>query len=138
MAVILFFKSEAPTVLTDVAESDPVMQKEIFGPVLPILTVNNVDEAISFINKQEKPLCVYAYSTNGKVGLRGKLNGGGGTEARIHCRIYSDHVVAFVTLQVISRLMSETCSGSFCSNDCILQSVMVALPFGGVGKSKLQ
>ncbi|XP_005940238.1 aldehyde dehydrogenase family 3 member B1 isoform X1 [Haplochromis burtoni] len=92
----------APTVLTDVAESDPVMQKEIFGPVLPILTVNNVDEAISFINKQEKPLCVYAYSTNGKV---------------------------------ISRLMSETCSGSFCSNDCILQSVMVALPFGGVGAS---
>lgn len=78
MAVILFFKSEAPTVLTDVAESDPVMQKEIFGPVLPILTVNDVDEAISFINKQEKPLCVYAYSTNGKVGLRGKLNGGGG------------------------------------------------------------
>lgn len=115
------------------------MQKEIFGPVLPILTVNNVDEAISFINKQEKPLCVYAYSTNGKVGLRGKLNRGGGeTEARIHCRIYSDHVVAFLTLQVISRLMSETCSGSFCSNDCILQSVMVALPFGGVGKSKLQ
>uniref|UniRef100_A0A3P9CHF4 Aldehyde dehydrogenase n=1 Tax=Maylandia zebra TaxID=106582 RepID=A0A3P9CHF4_9CICH len=92
----------APTVLTDVAESDPVMQKEIFGPVLPILTVNNVDEAISFINKQEKPLCVYAYSTNGKV---------------------------------ISRFMSETCSGSFCSNDCILQSVMVALPFGGVGAS---
>lgn len=137
MAVILFFKSEAPTVLTDVAESDPVMQKEIFGPVLPILTVNNVDEAISFINKQEKPLCVYAYSTNGKVGLRGKIERGG-TEARIHCRIYSDHVVAFVTLQVISRLMSETCSGSFCSNDCILQSVMVALPFGGVGKSKLQ
>lgn len=59
------------------AESDPVMQKEIFGPVLPILTVDNVDEAISFINKQEKPLCVYAYSTNGKVGLRGKLKGGG-------------------------------------------------------------
>lgn len=117
------------------AESDPVMQKEIFGPVLPILTVDNVDEAISFINKQEKPLCVYAYSTNGKVGLRGKLKGG--TEARIHCGIYSDHLVAFLTLQVISRLMSETFSGSFCSNDCILQSVMVALPFGGVGKSKL-
>lgn len=137
MAVILFFKSEAPTVLTDVAESDPVMQKEIFGPVLPILTVNNVDEAISFINKQEKPLCVYAYSTNGKVGLRGKLNGG---------ELKPEFIVGFIlimwwlflTLQVISRLMSETCSGSFCSNDCILQSVMVALPFGGVGKSKLQ
>lgn len=37
--------------------------------------------------------------------------------------------------QVISRLMSETSSGSFCANDSILQSLMVALPFGGVGKS---
>ncbi|KAE8292220.1 Aldehyde dehydrogenase family 3 member B1 [Larimichthys crocea] len=37
--------------------------------------------------------------------------------------------------QVISRLMSETSSGSFCANDSILQSLMVALPFGGVGAS---
>uniref|UniRef100_A0A3B5B739 Aldehyde dehydrogenase n=1 Tax=Stegastes partitus TaxID=144197 RepID=A0A3B5B739_9TELE len=88
-----------PTVLTEVSESDPIMQQEIFGPVLPLLTVNDVDEAIAFISKQEKPLCVYAYSSNSKV---------------------------------ISRLMSETSSGSFCSNDCILQSLTVALPFGGV------
>lgn len=64
---LFFFFFEAPTVLTDVAESDPIMQQEVFGPVLPILTVNDVDEAIAFINKQEKPLCVYAYSTNIKV-----------------------------------------------------------------------
>ncbi|XP_071755877.2 aldehyde dehydrogenase family 3 member B1 isoform X1 [Centroberyx gerrardi] len=92
----------APTILTEVVESDPIMQHEVFGPVLPILTINNVDEAIAFINKQEKPLCVYAYSSNSKV---------------------------------ISRLMSETSSGSFCSNDSILQSLMVVLPFGGVGAS---
>ncbi|XP_028270541.1 aldehyde dehydrogenase family 3 member B1 isoform X2 [Parambassis ranga] len=92
----------APTILTEVSESDPIMQQEVFGPVLPILTVNSVDEAIAFINKHEKPLCVYAYSSNSKV---------------------------------ISRLMSETSSGSFCSNDCVLQSLMVALPFGGVGAS---
>uniref|UniRef100_A0A665TV65 Aldehyde dehydrogenase family 3 member B1-like n=1 Tax=Echeneis naucrates TaxID=173247 RepID=A0A665TV65_ECHNA len=92
----------APTILTEVAESDPIMQQDIFGPILPILTVNSVDEAIAFINKQEKPLCVYAYSSNSKV---------------------------------ISRLMSETSSGSFCSNDSVLQSLMVALPFGGVGAS---
>lgn len=49
--------------------------------------------------------------------------------------VYSDHVLAFVTMQVISRLMSETSSGSFCSNDSVLQTLMVALPFGGVGKS---
>ncbi|XP_061672606.1 aldehyde dehydrogenase family 3 member B1 isoform X2 [Syngnathoides biaculeatus] len=92
----------APTILTEVDESDPIMQHDIFGPVLPVLTVNNVDETIAFINKQEKPLCVYVYSNNSKV---------------------------------ISRVMSETTSGSFCSNDCALQSLMVTLPFGGVGGS---
>ncbi|XP_074527502.1 aldehyde dehydrogenase family 3 member B1 [Halichoeres trimaculatus] len=92
----------APTVLTEVEENDPIMQLEICGPVLPVLTVKNIDEAISFINKREKPLCVYAYSSNKKV---------------------------------ISRLMTETSSGSFCSNDSVLQSLMVALPFGGVGAS---
>lgn len=43
------------------------MQKDVLGPVLPVLTVNNLDDAIAFINKQEKPLCVYAYSSNRKV-----------------------------------------------------------------------
>ncbi|KAJ8379359.1 hypothetical protein SKAU_G00001370 [Synaphobranchus kaupii] len=92
----------APTLLTEVMEADPIMQQEVFGPVLPILTVNNVDEAISFICRREKPLCVYVYSSNSKV---------------------------------ISRLMEETSSGSFCANDSILQSLMVVLPFGGVGAS---
>ncbi|XP_029018123.1 aldehyde dehydrogenase family 3 member B1 isoform X2 [Betta splendens] len=92
----------APTILTEVVESDPIMQQEVFGPVLPIMTVNNINEAIAFINKQAKALCVYAYSSDSKV---------------------------------VSRLMSETSSGSFCSNDSVLQSVMVALPFGGVGAS---
>lgn len=36
--------------------------------------------------------------------------------------------------QVISQMMNETSSGSFCSNDSVLQSLMVTLPFGGVGK----
>lgn len=58
---------EAPTVLCDVRDSDPIMQQEVFGPVLPILTVNSIDEAISFISRREKPLCVYAYSSNSKV-----------------------------------------------------------------------
>ncbi|KAM6965088.1 aldehyde dehydrogenase family 3 member B1 [Aplochiton taeniatus] len=92
----------APTILTEVTDSDPIMQQEIFGPVLPILTVNSLDEAITFINQREKPLCVYAYSSNCKV---------------------------------ISRLMTETSSGSFCSNDCVLQSLLAVLPFGGVGAS---
>ncbi|XP_069485028.1 aldehyde dehydrogenase family 3 member B1 isoform X2 [Ambystoma mexicanum] len=57
----------APTVLVDVTESDPVMQEEIFGPVLPIFTVKSLDEAIAFINRHERPLAIYAFSPDGKV-----------------------------------------------------------------------
>ena len=57
----------APTILTEVAEEEPVMQEEIFGPVLPILNVNSVGEAIEFINKREKPLSLYVFSTNKKT-----------------------------------------------------------------------
>ncbi|XP_009999135.1 PREDICTED: aldehyde dehydrogenase family 3 member B1-like [Chaetura pelagica] len=56
-----------PTVLVDVLPSDPVMQEEIFGPVLPIVTVANVDEAIGFITSRERPLVVYAFSSSSKV-----------------------------------------------------------------------
>ncbi|NXT85548.1 AL3B1 dehydrogenase, partial [Zapornia atra] len=57
----------APTVLVDVLPSDSIMQEEIFGPVLPIVTVANVDEAIALINSREQPLAVYAFSSDDKV-----------------------------------------------------------------------
>ncbi|NWX76637.1 AL3B1 dehydrogenase, partial [Alca torda] len=57
----------APTVLADVHPSDPIMQEEIFGPILPIVPVANMDEAIDFINSRERPLVVYAFSSNDKV-----------------------------------------------------------------------
>uniref|UniRef100_A0A8C0J6W2 Aldehyde dehydrogenase domain-containing protein n=1 Tax=Chelonoidis abingdonii TaxID=106734 RepID=A0A8C0J6W2_CHEAB len=60
----------APTVLADVQPSDSAMQEEIFGPVLPIVTVPNVDEAIAFINCRERPLAVYVFASDSKV--RGK------------------------------------------------------------------
>uniref|UniRef100_A0A674JYY4 Aldehyde dehydrogenase domain-containing protein n=1 Tax=Terrapene triunguis TaxID=2587831 RepID=A0A674JYY4_9SAUR len=43
------------------------MQEEIFGPVLPIVTVPNVDEAIAFINSRERPLAVYVFASNSKL-----------------------------------------------------------------------
>ncbi|CAG2101874.1 unnamed protein product, partial [Medioppia subpectinata] len=63
----------APTILTDVSPTDPVMQEEIFGPILPIIVVKDVDEAIDFINKREKPLTLYIFSTN-KVVIDKLLN----------------------------------------------------------------
>nr|CAB3221004.1 aldehyde dehydrogenase, dimeric NADP-preferring-like [Phallusia mammillata] len=40
------------------------MQQEMFGPILLVMSVANIDEAISTINKLEKPLCLYAFSSN--------------------------------------------------------------------------
>ncbi|NXS31396.1 AL3A2 dehydrogenase, partial [Pomatostomus ruficeps] len=54
----------APTILTDVSPESKVMEEEIFGPVLPIVTVKSVDEAIEFINRREKPLALYVFSNN--------------------------------------------------------------------------
>uniref|UniRef100_A0A670Z140 Aldehyde dehydrogenase n=1 Tax=Pseudonaja textilis TaxID=8673 RepID=A0A670Z140_PSETE len=57
----------APTVLVDVKECDPVMQEEIFAPILPIFIVRDMEEAIDFINCRERPLAVYAFSSDSKV-----------------------------------------------------------------------
>jgi aldehyde dehydrogenase (NAD+) len=51
----------APTVLADVAPDSPVMGEEIFGPILPVLTVASLDEAITFITGRDKPLALYAF-----------------------------------------------------------------------------
>ncbi|XP_051154267.1 aldehyde dehydrogenase, dimeric NADP-preferring isoform X1 [Leptopilina boulardi] len=53
-----------PTILIDVKPTDPVMQEEIFGPILPIVNINNAYEAIKFINDREKPLVLYVFSKN--------------------------------------------------------------------------
>ncbi|XP_018326276.1 aldehyde dehydrogenase, dimeric NADP-preferring [Agrilus planipennis] len=56
-----------PTVLVNVHPNDPIMQEEIFGPILPILTVNDVSEAVNFINSRERPLALYIFTKNKKV-----------------------------------------------------------------------
>jgi len=55
-----------PTVLTDVAPDSPVMQEEIFGPILPILEVENLEEAIAFIRRGDKPLAAYLFTRSGE------------------------------------------------------------------------
>lgn len=52
----------APTVVKDVPMDSPLMQEEIFGPVLPIITYRTLDEVIETINSKEKPLTMYIYS----------------------------------------------------------------------------
>ncbi|MDO4182109.1 MAG: aldehyde dehydrogenase [Coriobacteriia bacterium] len=53
-----------PTIMVDVNAEDPVMQEEIFGPVLPILTYTTIKEAQDFITSREKPLALYLFSND--------------------------------------------------------------------------
>ena len=53
-----------PTVLTGVDDAMKVMQDEIFGPVLPIISYRNREEVIQYINAREKPLALYVMSNN--------------------------------------------------------------------------
>jgi aldehyde dehydrogenase (NAD+) len=55
-----------PTILTNVSMDSKVMQNEIFGPVLPIISYKNISEVIDAINSKEKPLALYVYSKSNK------------------------------------------------------------------------
>ena len=52
----------APTILTDVEWDSPVMQEEIFGPILPIIPYRRLDEAIARIQQRPKPLALYLFT----------------------------------------------------------------------------
>jgi aldehyde dehydrogenase (NAD+) len=71
----------APTVLRDVAPDSPVMGEEIFGPILPVLRVSGVEEAISFVNARPKPLALYLFAADQDVHARviDRTSSGGAT-----------------------------------------------------------
>ncbi len=51
-----------PTLLDEVSADSSVMREEIFGPVLPMIEIGSVEEAITFINEREKPLALYVFA----------------------------------------------------------------------------
>ncbi|MFD2035798.1 aldehyde dehydrogenase family protein [Belliella marina] len=53
-----------PTIITGVTDSMEVMQEEIFGPILPIVSYSDLDSAIKYVNSKPKPLALYAFSNN--------------------------------------------------------------------------
>lgn len=57
------------TIVTDIKDpaNDSVMKDELFGPILPICTVSNVEGAIKLINSKEKPLSLYIFSQNERL-----------------------------------------------------------------------
>lgn len=52
----------APTVMKDVTWDDAIMQDEIFGPIMPILTYDSIEEVVDVITSKEKPLALYVFS----------------------------------------------------------------------------
>ncbi|WP_144471828.1 aldehyde dehydrogenase [Bacillus safensis] len=54
----------APTILDDITWEDPVMQEEIFGPILPVMTFDSLHEAVHMIKARPKPLALYLFTTS--------------------------------------------------------------------------
>eukprot|EP01094_Clydonella_sp_ATCC50884_P017329 TRINITY_DN2996_c0_g1_i1.p1 TRINITY_DN2996_c0_g1~~TRINITY_DN2996_c0_g1_i1.p1 ORF type:complete len:547 (+),score=124.17 TRINITY_DN2996_c0_g1_i1:74-1714(+) len=52
----------APTIVTNVTGEHPLMQDELFGPILPVMIVKNIREAVQFVNSRPKPLAIYLFS----------------------------------------------------------------------------
>ena len=54
----------APTLISNVPKQASLLQEEIFGPILPVVTFKTVDEVLNMINSKEKPLALYIFSKN--------------------------------------------------------------------------
>ena len=57
----------SPTLVTDIDFNSDIMQEEIFGPILPILPYNDINEIISVFRNIPKPLSTYVFSNNKKM-----------------------------------------------------------------------
>ncbi|WP_025742702.1 aldehyde dehydrogenase family protein [Aquimarina pacifica] len=60
-------RSIPPTLLTNVEFSDKIMQEEIFGPILPVLSFESIEEAITKIKKLPKPLSCYVFTKSNRI-----------------------------------------------------------------------
>ena len=69
-----------PTLLRDISLEDPIMQEEIFGPILPLLPYTHFEVALNYIQDHEKPLSAYLFSNNKaeQAGWLSQLSFGGG------------------------------------------------------------
>ena len=60
----------APTIVVDPDLDSDLMQQEIFGPILPVLAVDSVEDAIAFVNDRPKPLALYVFSRSKQIADR--------------------------------------------------------------------
>ncbi|KAI6127519.1 NAD-dependent aldehyde dehydrogenase [Pisolithus croceorrhizus] len=110
----------SPTIVKNVKGDDSLMSEELFGPILPIVPVKNVDEAIAFINDRDNPLTLYVFSQDAAF------------KAKVFDNTLSGSAVANDTL--------VHCAGMPIYPDAFLLRLTITpivdgLPFGGIGPS---
>ncbi|KAF9424722.1 hypothetical protein HW555_000023 [Spodoptera exigua] len=137
------------TILTNVVASDKIMQDEIFGPILPIVPVENAYEAIKFINERDHPLVLYVFSKQKNIHtLFTEQTQSGSVNINDTIMFYAElqTVVGFrekplvlyvfsKSDKVLSQIVDNTSSGGMCVNDTMMHLAVESLPFGGVGAS---
>lgn len=69
----------SPTLIDEIQPDFPIMQEEIFGPILPVMIFDHIDQAVSYINAHEKPLAFYYFGKNRQAKeVLAKTTSGGG------------------------------------------------------------
>ena len=80
-----------PTVIVNPSPSDGVMAEEIFGPILPVLSVESLDQAVEFVNARPKPLALYVFTSSPQQGrdLVDRIPSGGAVinHVAMHCLV---------------------------------------------------
>ncbi|MBI2427528.1 MAG: aldehyde dehydrogenase family protein [Ignavibacteriales bacterium] len=84
----------SPTIMNDVTFDDDIMQDEIFGPVLPVVRYENLNDTIAKVKEYPKPLSLYVFGSNGKEKERlfNELSFGGGSLNDAAMYFVNDHL----------------------------------------------
>lgn len=112
----------APTILYPITSNESgLMQEEIFGPILPIVPVEDMDEAIRIVNSKNTPLTIYIFTESETFREKSRFNKS--------CRYVHQLKLHF------SVVLDNTQSGSVLVNDVLMHVQELGLPFGGLGPS---
>ena len=71
----------APTILDNIDSNHPSMKEEVFGPILPVLEFDKIEDAIYFVNERPTPLCLYIFSSSSRIQKQVIENTSSGTVA---------------------------------------------------------
>jgi len=83
----------APTIIDEVKPDFPIMQEEIFGPILPVMTFSDITQVIEYVNTHEKPLAFYYFGrSTGAETILSKTTSGGGCMNDVLMHVANHHL----------------------------------------------